>query len=183
MMRKATYLGRLVKEYLDLARVEQHDLALRRVPCDVLADVIEPALDVVRPLLAERRCLLVRDLPSGPVVAAVDPELMTVVLVNLLGNAAKYAREGGEVRLTVRRDGPTLCVTVRNEGPGFRPEERSRLFRRSSRLPDPELAGRPGSGVGLYTCWRIVRLHGGRIDALSNPGSWAEFRFEVPAEG
>lgn len=181
MVRKATYLGRLVKEYLDLARVEQGDLAVRRVPCDLLADVVAPALDVVRSLLDERRCRLVRDLPPGPLPAAVDPELMTVVLVNLLGNAAKYAREEGEVRLRVRRDGPLLRAAVRNEGPGFRPEERARLFRRFSRLPDPELAGRPGSGVGLYTCRRIVALHGGRIEADSEPGSWAEFRFEVPA--
>lgn len=181
MVRKAAYLGRLAKEYLDLARVERHDLAVRRVPCDLLADVVEPALDVVRTLLAERRCPLVRDLPDGPVAASVDPELMTVVLVNLLGNAAKYARDGGEVKLTVRREGPLLRVAVRNEGPGFRPEERARLFRRFSRLPDPELAGRPGSGVGLYTCRRIVTLHGGRIDAESEPGSWAEFRFEIPA--
>ena len=181
MVRKAAYLGRLVKEYLDLARVEQHDLAVRRVPCDLLADVVEPALEVVRPLLAERRCPLVRDLPSGPVLVSVDPELMTVVLVNLLGNAAKYARDGGEVRLAVRRQGESLLVAVRNEGPGFRPEERARLFRRFSRLADPELAGRPGSGVGLYTCRRIVRLHGGRIDAESESGGWAEFRFEVPA--
>ncbi len=181
MVRKASYLGRLVKEYLDLARVEQHDLAVRRVPCDVLADVVEPALDVVGPLLAERRCPLVRDLPSGPFPVSLDPELMIVVLVNLLGNAAKYSREGGEVRLSARRDGESLHVAVRNEGPGFRPEDRARLFRRFSRLPDPELAGRPGSGVGLYTCRRIVALHGGRIDADSESGCWAEFRFEVPA--
>ncbi|MCL4808748.1 MAG: HAMP domain-containing histidine kinase [Thermoanaerobaculia bacterium] len=183
MTRKAAYLGRLVKEYLDLARVEQRDLAVRRVACDLLADVVEPALDVVLPVLGDRGCPLVRDVPPAPVGAVVDPELMTVVLVNLLGNAAKYAREGGEVKLSVRRDGPSVRVAVRNEGPGFRPEERARLFRRFSRLSDPELAGRPGSGVGLYTCWRIVRLHGGRIEALSEPGRWAEFRFEVPAEG
>jgi signal transduction histidine kinase len=181
MVRKASYLGRLVKEYLDLARVEQHDLTVRRAPCDVLADVVEPALDVVRALLEERGCRLVRDHPPGPIPASLDPELMTVVLVNLLGNAAKYARDGGEVRLGARREGETLLVAVRNEGPGFRPEERARLFRRFSRLPDPELAGRPGSGVGLYTCRRIVALHGGRIEAESEPGRWAEFRFEVPA--
>lgn len=181
MVRKATYLGRLVKEYLDLARVEQAGLAVRREPCDLLADVVEPSLDVVRPLLSGRGCRLVLDHPRGPVAASVDRELMTVVFVNLLGNAAKYARDGGDVKLAVRREGPLIRVAVRNEGPGFRPEERSRLFRRFSRLPDPELAGRPGSGVGLYTCRRIVSLHGGRIDAESEPGSWAEFRFEVPA--
>jgi len=45
---------------------------------------------------------------------------------------------------------------------------------------DPELLAQKGTGVGLYTSWRIIQLHGGRMDAQSVPNEWAEFSFEVP---
>jgi len=80
----------------------------------------------------------------------------------------------------VRRDPDLLAVTVWNEGPGFPESERGKLFRKFSRLQVPELLRRKGSGVGLYTSWRIVNLHGGRISARSEPGAWAEFSFTIP---
>jgi signal transduction histidine kinase len=101
------------------------------------------------------------------------------VLVNLLGNAAKYGRKGGAVRLTVVRDPDRLEVSVWNEGPGFSPEDRGKLFRRFSRLHQSEFKGVRGTGVGLYNAWRIIQLHKGRIRARSERGSWAEFAFEL----
>jgi signal transduction histidine kinase len=70
-------------------------------------------------------------------------------------------------------------IAVWNEGPGFAPEDRGRLFQRFSRLRTRGEAKR-GTGVGLYSAWRIVQLHNGRIRARSEPGSWAEFAFELP---
>ena len=66
-----------------------------------------------------------------------------------------------------------------NEGEGFMPEDRSRLFQRFSRLRSSGGANKRGTGVGLYTSWRIVQLHNGRIRARSEPGKWAEFSFEL----
>lgn len=181
MVRKADVLLNLVRDYLDLARLEGGELTLRAVTeVDVLATVVEPALDLIRPQIEQRRVRLQQDLPSGPVMAECDPELLQIVLVNLLGNAVKYGNEGGEVRLTVRREPDLLAVTVWNEGPGFPESERGKLFRKFSRLQVPELLRRKGSGVGLYTSWRIVNLHGGRISARSEPGAWAEFSFTIP---
>jgi len=73
-----------------------------------------------------------------------------------------------------------VALAVWNEGPGFPEAEKSRLFRKFSRLQTPELLKQKGTGVGLYTSWRIVRLHGGRIRADSEEGHWAEFRVELP---
>ena len=83
------------------------------------------------------------------------------------------------MRLTVVREPGRLEMSVWNEGPGFSPEDRGKLFRRFSRLHQPEFRGVRGTGVGLYNAWRIVKLHGGRIRARSEPGSWAEFAFEL----
>ena len=63
-----------------------------------------------------------------------------------------------------------MRIAVWNEGPGFPAEERPRLFRKFSRLRIPELPARKGTGMGLYTAWRIVALHGGSMDALSEHG-------------
>lgn len=181
MVGKAQGVLALVRDYLDLARIEGGELRLRsQNVADVIAAVVEPAVELAAAQLEERGCRLERDLPPAPLPLDCDPDLLRIVLVNLLSNAGKYASQGGEVRLSLRRTDSGLTATVRNEGPGFSESERGRLFRKFSRLSSPELARRRGSGVGLYTCWRIVRLHGGRIWARSEPGHWAEFSFEIP---
>jgi signal transduction histidine kinase len=73
-----------------------------------------------------------------------------------------------------------LTAGVWNEGIGFTPEQRNELFRKFSRLDTPELKKQKGTGVGLYTVWRIVQLHGGQPDAHSQPGQWARFTFTIP---
>ena len=69
-----------------------------------------------------------------------------------------------------------------NEGPGFPPEKRADLFQRFVRQNTPELIRRKGTGLGLYTCWKIVQLHGGNIWADSELGAWARFAFRIPVE-
>jgi signal transduction histidine kinase len=68
---------------------------------------------------------------------------------------------------------------VWNQGPGFSSEDRDRLFRRFSRLHSSATRDKRGTGVGLYSSWRIIQLHRGRIRARSEPGAWAEFSFEL----
>jgi signal transduction histidine kinase len=182
LIHKGEYLLELVNEYLDLARVEGGELRLD-VRCDVLVvdDVVEPALEVVRDRIADQDMTLELDIPDPlRVVADCDPTLLKMVLVNLLGNAAKYGRRGGVVRLSVTQSKRGLRMAVWNEGPGFKPSQRAQLFRKFSRLDTPALTGRRGTGLGLYNAWRIVRLHQGRIRAESKPGEWAEMSFEIP---
>lgn len=180
LIRKGNYLLDLIREYLDLARMEGGHLHLRASETNLIEDVLEPALDLVQPLFLEKRMHLERHYPPHPAPVVCDASLLKIVLVNFLGNAAKYGREGGLVRLRYDRWPDRVLVSVWNEGPGFPPEERSRLFRKFSRLQTPELKAQKGTGVGLYTAWRIVHLHGGHVDARSKHGHWAEFEFDLP---
>ena len=177
---KGGYLLDLIREYLDLARMEGGHLALRAGPAEFPEAVLVPAVELVLPQLQARGMTLERQVPAGLGPVQCDPDLLKIVLVNLLGNAAKYGREGGTVRIGVESHPDQLRVAVWNQGPGFRAEERPRLFRKFSRLQATELRAPKGTGVGLYTAWRIVHLHGGRMDARSEPGQWAEFSFEIP---
>jgi len=179
-VRKGECLLDLVKDYLDLARMEGGELVPSPRRMDLVAEVLEPALELVLPMVQEQQQRLERDFPPGSMDVEADPALLRIVVTNLLGNAAKYGRPGGLIRLKARQDADGFLVSSFNEGPGWAPEERARLFRRFSRLQAPELRARKGTGLGLYTAWRIVRLHGGRLEADSEQGAWAEFSLVIP---
>jgi signal transduction histidine kinase len=170
----------LVRDYLDLARLEQGHLQVRpRKGVDLLEQVVLPALEIIQPQMDEKGMTLRRKFPAGCMEVECDPALMGIVFINLLGNAVKYGNEGGTIELSVESS-PPLHARVTNEGPGFQEHERNLLFRKFSRIPAPALASRKGSGVGLYTTWWIVNHHGGKIWADSEPGHWARFTFEIP---
>ena len=188
MARKGQYLLSLVREYLDLARVEGGELTLApRSRVDVMKEVVAEAVDLIRPQADAHGMQLMTCAPSPPLPSVCcDPTLLRIVLVNLLDNAVKYGNEGGDIRLSVEvlpdgKGGEKLHVSVWNSGPGFSQKQRNKLFRRFSRLDDPALKSRRGTGVGLYNTWRIIQLHQGTITADSQHGEWAEFTFEIPA--
>ena len=188
MERKGQYLLSLVREYLDLARVEGGELRLQtRSRVDVMEDVVAEAVDLVRPQADAHGIHLMTCVPS-PALPPVccDPTLLRIVTVNLVDNAVKYGNEGGDIRVKAEvgldeKGGERLRISVWNSGPGFSQAQQNKLFRRFSRLDDPALKSRRGTGVGLYNSWRIVQLHKGRITAESEHGAWAEFSFEIPA--
>ncbi|HNR36480.1 MAG TPA: GAF domain-containing sensor histidine kinase [Candidatus Hydrogenedentes bacterium] len=181
MVKKAQYLLGMVEEYIGLSRLESNELEAKyQSNVDFRTDVIDPALVIVDSLAQDAGMTIEQDCPEAPLSLQCDPALMTVVMVNLLGNAVKYGKREGRIRIRAHTVDGRLRVSVWNEGPGFPPEEKPRLFRKFSRLRTPELLKRKGTGVGLYSTWRIIQLHGGRIWADSEPGQWAEFSFEIP---
>ncbi|MBT3279655.1 MAG: GAF domain-containing sensor histidine kinase [Phycisphaerales bacterium] len=180
MVNKSKYLLNLVREYIDLARLEGGEMTPslhREVRFE--EDILTQAIDMLEPQRLEKNIELTVDCEADLLVEC-DPNLMLVVLINLLGNAYKYGDENGTVDVRIKRRSSRLEVTVHNTGPGFPADQRSKLFRRFSRLDTPELRKRKGTGIGLYSCWRIVTLHHGHIQARSNLGEWAEFSFSIP---
>ena len=180
MAAKALYLIDLVQEYLNLARVESGGMQPEFRETNFAEEVARPALDMVLTQFEAKRMQLEQRWPDAPIRIACDAGLMKIVLVNLFSNAAKYGNEEGIVRVSAEISGDCLRVTVFNEGPGFPASARGRLFRKFSRIQTPELLKQKGTGVGLYTTWRIVRAHGGKISARSEEGQWAEFTVVLP---
>lgn len=180
MVRKAEYLLGLTRDYLDLARIEGGNLELSvREGVDLEQMVFAPSLELVESLYAEKGMTLERAGEPLPPIQC-DPGLLQIVATNLLGNAAKYGHEGGRVLLATEATGAGVSFSVWNEGPGFPANQKGQLFRRFSRLKSPELLKRRGTGVGLYTSWFIVQLHGGTIAAESQEGAWARFTVTIP---
>ncbi len=180
MIKQAEYLHALSNEYLSLSRFESGEFQINPKLIDFLDEVIDPALEIIKPQIDERKMKLIQNYGDNIYPHNCDPDLLRIVLVNLLSNAVKYGNPGGEIRLTMEHSFKKLRISVWNQGPGFAKTEKKRLFRKFSRLQSKELVERKGTGVGLYVTWRIIQLHGGIIKAESEKGKWAEFFFELP---
>lgn len=178
---KGQYLLTLVRDYLNLARLEGTSLKAQMHPeVDICRKVVEPMIDMIESECAEKEIKLDRCYQDPATVAECDIALMQIAFGNLLKNAVKYGRNRGEIRIIVETDRDRAILTVWNEGPGFANSEKNKLFRKFSRLDDPALKTKTGTGVGLYSTWRIMQLHRGRVAANSEQGKWAEFSLTLP---
>ncbi len=183
ILKKAEYLVSLSNEYLNLSRFESGSARVDRKRGDIVADALEPALEIVAPQIQANAVTLEKTFERTPLLADFDAELIKIVAVNLIGNAVKYGNVKGRLRINAGTSENAVRVSVWNEGPGFPETEKKNLFKKFSRLHTPELMGRKGSGIGLYLSWKAVQAHGGKIRAESEPGKWAEFIFEIPVGG
>ncbi|MBN2078304.1 MAG: GAF domain-containing sensor histidine kinase [Spirochaetes bacterium] len=181
MVKRADQLSEMVHQYLNLSRFETGSVKKVFRDADIMGEAIIPAIESIEPQMHERGMTLERNHPESAGTVFCDPSLIRIVVANLLSNAVKYGNEGGAIRITVTRAEEKFQCTVWNEGPGFPESEKKKLFRKFSRLESPELMKRKGTGIGLYTSWKIIRLHDGRIRGTSEEGRWAEFTFEIPA--
>lgn len=118
-------------------------------------------------------------LPSSPLRAAADPDLVRRALDNLVANAIRHSPPGGRVRLAVSRRGATAHIRVRDEGDGVHPDDRERIFLSGERGRDPRGTGR---GLGLAIAREIAEAHGGRL-AVDPLGPGATFRLSLPVVG
>ncbi|MGN6699143.1 MAG: ATP-binding protein [Thermomicrobiales bacterium] len=177
-------MARLVDDLLELARLESGQTALRLARHD-LRELAQHAVAAIEPL-AQTRCQHVElVLPDEAVPVRVDVALLERAILNLLGNAQKYGRNAGLIRLTVARDGMEATIAVTDDGPGIPIEDQGRIFERFYRPATPAVRQVVGSGLGLPIVRMLAERHGGRATLESTPGQGATFRIVLPidAEG
>ncbi|MER6969043.1 ATP-binding protein, partial [Streptomyces halstedii] len=185
MQRLAGRMDELLNSLLHYARLGRGGVQRTDVPLD---DVVDAALEVAGPRLADEHVTVLRPATLGRVRA--DPNRLYEILVNLLVNAAKYAadRPDRTVEIAVAtvptQDGPgrEQAVLVRDNGIGIPPGRQSEVFDLFRRLHGPAEYG-GGTGVGLAVVKRIVERHGGRIWLESEPGQGASFYFTLGDPG
>jgi two-component system NtrC family sensor kinase len=173
------YFQDMVRNYLDLSRLEQGQLVAKKRQFKLQEAVIGPSLESLERQMQDRRIVVDNRVPDQLVVNA-DPTLMRVIYDDLISNAVKYGREGGKIELMSEANNGKLTLSVRNDGEGIPPEKQTQLFKRFSRLDTPSATGKKGTGLGLYICKEIVEKHGGEIWADSKMGEWVKFSFTLP---
>lgn len=179
MVSKAKFLREMTSEYLTLSRFENENIGAYFQECSFRKEIIDETADIISPQVSEKKISMNINIPSEVIVDC-DKNLMKIVMNNLMSNAVKYGNENGQVDVTVFEENGNMHVAVRNTGPGFPEEAKSKLFRKFSRIETDELMKRKGTGVGLYTTWKIIQMHKGHIKAESKLNEWAEFSFTVP---
>jgi len=178
--RQVTQLTRLVDDLLDVSRITQGRVELKREPVD-LAGVISSAVETVEPLFRERQHEV--SIVSSYPVLHVNGDLTRLVqsVVNILTNAAKYTDIGGKIELQTRAEGDQALIEISDNGAGISPELLPRVFElfvQGDRTLDRSLGG---LGIGLSVARQLIEMHGGRIEADSpGLGRGSTFRMWLP---
>lgn len=174
---KLEEMGQLVDQMIETARLEDDQLHLKREVVD-LREVVHAALRMMTPLV-QRHQLLTRWLP-GEVRVLGDRDRLLTILTNLLDNACKYSPPGTDVELTCGLEAGMATAAVADHGFGIAAEDLPRLFTRFGRIVTRQNGHIPGTGLGLYLCRELARMHGGTLDATSEVDAGSVFTLRLP---
>jgi signal transduction histidine kinase/DNA-binding response OmpR family regulator len=176
--RSARHLAQLIDDVLDLSQIEAERMGLAKAWAS-LPDIVDEAVAVVTRFLQSKRLFLRTELSPELPPVLVDRTRIRQVLINLLGNAARFTEQGGiTVRAEVRDH--DVVVSVIDTGPGIRPEDLSKVFEEFRQLDGSTRRRHEGSGLGLAISKRFVELHGGSIWAESALAQGSTFSFSLP---
>jgi signal transduction histidine kinase/CheY-like chemotaxis protein len=178
--RQVSHLVRLVEELLDVSRISEGRIALKKEQVE-LARVVNHSLETVRPLIEVRNQRLVLSLPGRPVWLYGDFVRLGQVVSNLLNNSAKYTPEGGRIEVSAHAAEGEAVIVVRDDGEGIDAQLLPRVFELFVQGERSLDRSQGGLGLGLTLVKRLVELHDGRVEAHSaGPGRGAEFRVTLP---
>jgi two-component system, chemotaxis family, CheB/CheR fusion protein len=180
IQRQALQLARLVEDLLDVSRITQDRIELRKSRLD-LRQIVEHAAASAQATCDAKGQRLAVALPPQPVMTDADAARIAQVVGNLLNNASKFTDRGGEVSLSLGVDGDDAVIRVRDTGVGIAEPDLPRLFNLFTQLDVSLERSQGGLGIGLHLARNLAQMHGGRIEARSaGIGKGAEFEVRLP---
>ena len=180
MERQIGHMVRLVDDLLDVSRISRGRVDLRMEEVD-LAAVINQAVEIATPFVANMSQRLTVTLPPTPVHIHGDSTRLAQAVSNLLNNASKFTDSGGWIRLTVEREGGQAVICVKDSGIGIAAEQLPLIFDMFTQLDDSLERSQTGLGIGLTVVKNLVEMHHGSIEARSaGVGHGCEFIVRLP---
>jgi PAS domain S-box-containing protein len=181
--RQLRHMARLLDDLLDVSRITQDRIELRREPTD-LATVLTLAIDACRPAIERHGHVLSISLPDEPVPLYADVTRLVQVVDNLLQNAVKYTDPGGRIEVQATREREEAVVRVSDNGIGIAAEMLPHVFDLFMQAERGLDRSQGGLGIGLTMVERLVTMHGGSVSVHSDgPGRGSEFTVRLPVEG
>ncbi len=178
MTHEADRLGRLVRELIDLSRLQGGEPLPELVPVQV-GTVIAEAVDRTKLAATAKHIAIVCGGQGGLVVRGVESQLATAV-TNLLANAVAYSPERTRIAVGARARAGFVEITVTDSGIGIPREDRSRVFERFYRVDQSRASRTGGTGLGLAIVKHVATNHGGSVSVWSEEGLGSTFTLRIP---
>jgi signal transduction histidine kinase/ActR/RegA family two-component response regulator len=177
--RHAGMMQRLLDDLLDIARLGQGKITLKKEPTS-LKEIIKQSLASTQPDMDRKKQRLFVTLPEQDILFSADPIRLKQICINLLSNASKYTQDGGTITIVCTKEGPHLILRISDTGMGIPNEHLTDIFE-----PFRQLSGKEGPstglGIGLYLTKSLVEMHDGSIAAMSEgEGKGTTFTVELP---
>jgi len=178
--RQLRHLTHLVDDLMEVSRITQNRMELRREPV-ALAEIVRSAVEDVDTMMRAAAHTLTVDIDAPNAVVDADPTRLVQVLVNLLTNACKYTPRGGLISISLRVEGEAALIAVRDNGIGLPEHALGTIFGMFSQLEPALRRSKGGLGIGLALVRGIVALHGGTVEAWSaGEGVGSTFTVRLP---
>jgi signal transduction histidine kinase len=179
--RQVTHLTTLVDDLLDISRITQGKIELKRETVE-MSVVVARAVEIASPLFEQRRHVLVVDVPLHGVTAFVDPTRFAQIISNLLTNAAKYTEVGGRTVVSAESTAGAVTLTVTDNGIGIAEEMLPRIFDIFMQERQASDRAQGGLGLGLAIVRSLIQMHSGTVSASSGGrGAGSTFVLRLPA--
>ena len=176
---EVTRLARFIDDLLSISSMEVGALTIERQKVET-ARLLDEVLMKVQPLLEHKDIDFVTELPPKMPELLLDKDKIIAVVVNILGNAAKYTPSGGRVSLRVNAEDGQFRIAVEDTGVGISAEDLPRLFDKFFRSEDPRVQAETGTGLGLSLACEVIRMHGGEIQVESELNKGSTFTVLLP---
>jgi len=180
-VRNSERLQDMIKNYMDLSRIERGELKSRKQIVDFEAHILSPLLGEIEGQLKSKGMRITTNIPD-PYEIKADPDLLRIIMENLLTNAIKYGKDQREITIRATESDEYWQMSVWNEGEGIPEDQFKNLFSRFTRLNTEKSKRERGSGLGLFITKEMVEKQGGHIWVESKVGQSVRFSFVLPKD-
>lgn len=178
ILSEAKHMGKLVSDLLFLARSDSGNEKLHIEELN-FGELVEGIVAELNPIAQENNINL-KIIKNGNFIVQGDQTRLTQLLYNIIDNAIKYTLPGGEIRVSVEKEGNFVKTSVSDTGIGIPEEHLPHIFERFYRVDKARSREKGGTGLGLSICQWIARAHGGKIDVFSKIGKGSTFIIWLP---
>jgi PAS domain S-box-containing protein len=180
MERQLAQMARLIDDLLDLSRIANGKIELRKQRIDLMS-AVQDAVETSGPLIEAAGHEFTVSVPPRPVYVDADRTRLAQVFANLLNNSAKFTPHGGHVQLAVEQQGSDVVMKIRDNGVGIPLDMLPKIFDMFTQVDRALERSQGGLGIGLNLVRGMVEMHGGRVEAHSGgPGMGSEFVVRLP---
>lgn len=175
-------MTKIINRFLNISRLEMGVLKIEPEPVEVKRS-IENALKEFKGRIKRKKIKIKKEIPKNEIKIISDNNLFQVILQNLIGNAIKYNKVGGNLEIKVKKLKTRIQIEIADEGIGIPPKNKDKIFQKFYRADNAKNFEANGSGIGLYTVKSVIEKMKGTISFSSNKKEGTRFIVSLPIKG